>query len=67
VKITDDLLFSFLDWIAGCALIYAVLFGIGKILLKDFKPGIILLLIGAVAGAFIYWDLSRRGWERISD
>ncbi|MGA1839806.1 MAG: sodium:solute symporter family protein [bacterium] len=67
VKITDDLLFSFFDWIAGCVLIYAVLFGIGKIILKDFKPGILIVLIGVFAGIFIYWDLSRRGWKSISD
>jgi Na+/proline symporter len=67
VKITDDLIFSFFDWIAGCVLIYAVLFGIGKILLKDFKPAILIILIGLLAGIFIYWDLSRRGWKSISD
>ncbi|MGA1864692.1 MAG: sodium:solute symporter family protein [bacterium] len=67
VKITDDLFFSFFDWIAGCVLIYAVLFGIGKILLKDFKSGILIVLIGVFAGIFIYWDLSRRGWKSISD
>jgi SSS family solute:Na+ symporter len=67
VRITDDLLFSFFDWIVGCALIYAVLFGIGKIILKDFTPGIAIILAGASAGALIYWDLSRRGWESLSD
>ena len=34
VKVNDDLLWSFLDWIAGCALIYLFLFGIGQIIMK---------------------------------
>jgi len=67
VPITDDLWFSFFDWIAGCILIYAALFGIGKILLKEFAPGMAFLLAGCAAGVFIYWDLHRRGWKSIAD
>jgi Na+/proline symporter len=67
VKVTDDLLFAFLDWIAGSALIYSVLFGIGQIILGKLATGLFLLLIGLAGGAFIYWDLSRRGWESVSE
>ncbi|MGA1794943.1 MAG: sodium:solute symporter family protein [bacterium] len=67
VPVTDDLCFSFLDWIAGCILIYAVLFGIGKVLLQEFAPGMAFLLTGCAAGALIYWDLHRRGWKSIAD
>jgi len=66
VKITDNLFYSFLDWIAGCGLIYAFLFGVGKIIMKEFLPGSLLILLGLAAGAFIYWDLSRRGWETVA-
>jgi SSS family solute:Na+ symporter len=55
------------DWICGCALIYGVLFGTGKLLLKDFTTGSILLAMGLAAGAVIYWDLSRRGWSSVVD
>ena len=58
---------NLLDWICGCALIYGVLFGTGKLLLKDYQTGSILLGIGLVAGAVIYWDLSRRGWSSVVD
>ncbi len=65
VHVTDDLLYCFLDWIAGCVLIYAFLFGIGKIILQDTMVGAVLVVIGLLAGGFIYWDFSKRGWERV--
>lgn len=52
-----------LDWIAGCALIYAALFGVGKIILGDYMYGSLLLVGAVAAGVFIYADLSRRGWK----
>ena len=65
VRPSTDGLANLLDWICGCALIYGVLFGAGKLLLKDFAMGSILLAIGILAGAIIYWDLSRRGWSAV--
>jgi solute:Na+ symporter, SSS family len=67
VKITDNLFYSFLDWIAGCALIYTMLFGIGEIIFGRFVSGSIFIGTGLVAGAFIYWDLSRRGWKTVAE
>ena len=60
-------LFNLLDWICGCVLIYGVLFGTGKLLLKEFGSGSLLMGAGVVAGAIIYWDLSRRGWSSVVD
>jgi SSS family solute:Na+ symporter len=65
VKSSDNLLWNFLDWIAGCVLVYMVLFGIGKIILGHYLLGATLLVIGALAGGFIYIDLSRRGWKKV--
>ena len=56
-----------MDWIAGCILIYGILFGTGKLLLKDFATGSVLILAALAAGAVIYWDLSRRGWQTVVD
>ena len=67
VKPSRDGLSNLLDWIAGCVLIYGVLFGIGKLLLKDFATGSVLMLAALAAGAVIYWDLSRRGWQTVVD
>ncbi|MCC6860229.1 MAG: Na+:solute symporter [Bryobacterales bacterium] len=60
-----DTRYDFLDWIAGCVLIYGALFGAGKILLKDYGIGIAFLAAALVGGAIIYWDLSRRGWSTV--
>ena len=67
VRPSIDGLANLLDWICGCALIYGILFGTGKLLLKDFATGSILLAMGILAGAVIYWDLSRRGWSAVVD
>ncbi len=67
VEVTDNLFFSFLDWIAGCVLIYAVLFGVGDLIMGEYLRGVILLITGAAGGGFIYWDLSRRGWQKVAE
>ncbi len=58
---------NLLDWAAGCALIYGVLFGTGKLLLHETTPGLVLLAVGIVGGLVIYFDLSRRGWSAVTD
>ncbi len=58
---------NLVDWLCGCALIFGILFGTGKLLLKEFTAGSILMAIGIAAGAVIYWDLSRRGWSTVVD
>ena len=67
IKPARDGLSNLLDWIAGCALIYGVLFGTGKLLLHENGIGLALLGIGLAGGAVIYWDLSRRGWSAVVD
>jgi SSS family solute:Na+ symporter len=66
-KPSRDGLRNLLDWVAGCALIYGVLFGVGKLLLHETGPGLALLAGGVAGGAVIYWDLSRRGWSAVVD
>jgi solute:Na+ symporter, SSS family len=58
-----DGLSNLLDWVAGCALVYGVLFGTGKLLLHQIGPAVALLALGAAGLSVIYWDLSRRGWN----
>ncbi|HYL36097.1 MAG TPA: sodium:solute symporter family protein [Bryobacteraceae bacterium] len=67
VRASRDGLANLLDWICGCALIYGILFGTGKLLLKEFVSGSVLMAVGIVAGAVIYRDLSRRGWSAVVD
>ena len=55
------------DWLAGCAMIYLTLFGIGKIIFGHGWLGLVFLGCAAVAGWFVYWDLNRRGWKVIGN
>ncbi|HOL70172.1 MAG TPA: Na+:solute symporter [Bryobacteraceae bacterium] len=58
---------DFLDWICGALLIYGWLFGVGKLLLGETLTGAALTGAGTLAGAVIYWDLSRRGWKTVAE
>ena len=59
--------YNALDWICGCVLIYGALFGAGKLLLGETTTGFLLLAAGATGGLVIYADLSRRGWNVVSE
>ncbi|MGC0773641.1 MAG: hypothetical protein WB543_11950, partial [Candidatus Acidiferrum sp.] len=54
------------DWIMGCALVYCTMFSIGEFALHEWLMGILLLVAAALSGYFIYWSLSRRGWQTLS-
>jgi hypothetical protein len=57
--------YNLLDWIAGCALIYGSLFGVGKVILKDYITGAGFLAVALAAGLYIYRDLTLRGWKSV--
>jgi SSS family solute:Na+ symporter len=67
VPVSHDLGWNLADWLAGCVLIYGALFGIGKAVLLEYAAGAGFLAVAAAAGAFIYWDLSRRGWASVME
>src|SRR6266852_6298795 len=67
VKVAGGGLSNLLDWIAGLVLVYGVLFGVGKLLLHETLPGLVLLAFAALGGYVIYRDLSRRGWSSVVD
>jgi hypothetical protein len=48
-----------MNWILGCVLIYGSLFGIGKLIFKEWGAGLLLLLVAIVAGVLISRNLSR--------
>jgi len=57
---TRDLGRNLLAWVLGCAMIYAALFGIGKVCLGEPAMGIALLAMSAFCGALLYRDISQR-------
>jgi Na+/proline symporter len=50
---------QFANWILGCALIYGSLFGIGKLIFKEWAAASLYLLVAIVAGVLISRNLSR--------
>jgi Na+/proline symporter len=61
-----DLSSNAFDWVMGVILVYGCLFGIGKLVFRQWGWGVLLLLISGLAGYLIFWDLSRRGWATLS-
>jgi hypothetical protein len=47
------------NWLLGCALIYGSLFGIGKLIFKEWVAGALFLLVAIVAGTLITKNLTR--------
>ena len=47
------------NWILGVALIYGTLFGIGKLIFKEWIAGALFLLVAIIAGTLITRNLSR--------
>jgi SSS family solute:Na+ symporter len=67
VRVSGDLGSNLLDWLCGCVMIYGALFGIGKVILKDYGTGGAFLFVAAVAAGVISWDLNRRGWSSVME
>lgn len=58
--------YLFIDWICGIVLVYMFLFGTGKIILGEYLYGLILILVGLIAGVVIFLDFRKRGWGSIN-
>jgi SSS family solute:Na+ symporter len=54
------------NWVAGCVLVYAAMFGIGMIVFKHWVSGVLLLGLSGTAGWMIFRNLSRQGWGTLS-
>src|ERR1044071_2170989 len=58
---------QFFNWFLGCALIYGALFGIGKLIFKEWLIALVYLAVAVSAGLLISWNLSRVGWTTGTD
>lgn len=58
---------SFIDWICGVIMLYASLFGIGKLIFAEYFIGIVYISIAIICAAVIYFHLSKIGWDSITD
>jgi SSS family solute:Na+ symporter len=60
-----DGLFNLVNWLSGVAMIYAFLFGAGRLILGGTAHGIIYITAGCIFGMIIYLRINKRGWETI--
>jgi solute:Na+ symporter, SSS family len=67
VRVSSDLGWNLLDWLCGCVMIYGALFGIGKVILKDYGTGAVFIAVAALAAGMIFHDLNRRGWSSVME
>jgi solute:Na+ symporter, SSS family len=58
---------QFFNFFLGVVLIYASLFGIGKLIFKEWVSGVVYLVVAIVAGVLISWNLSRVGWDTVGE
>ena len=63
----QDLVANLYLWIAGCALVYGSIFGIGKLFFFEFGSGSLYIVLGLIAGWAIYYYYQKRGWESIAE
>ncbi|HWQ25393.1 MAG TPA: sodium:solute symporter family protein [Chlorobaculum sp.] len=63
VKADHGFLALFADWFFGVVLVYAMLFGTGKLIFGETGVAMIYYAAGVAAGFMIYRDLSRRNWK----
>jgi solute:Na+ symporter, SSS family len=55
----------FLDWICGVIMVYATLFGLGKLIFGEWLMATVFFLIVVAMVFIIYTDLKTRGFEKI--
>jgi Na+/proline symporter len=58
---------QFLNFFLGCVLIYCSLFGIGKLIFKEWAAGLLYLVVAIAAGVLISWNLSRLEWQTVGE
>ncbi len=62
IRPTRDLGSNLLAWVLGCAMIYCVLLGTGKLLLHEGGAGALLVTCGVACAGALYFQQSKRGW-----
>src|SRR5207247_89110 len=62
-NVSGGLAAQFANWALGCVLIYASLFGIGKLVFKEWGIGLVYTAVAVAAAMLISWNMSRVGWK----
>ena len=60
---SESLAMQFYNWVLGCVMIYATLFGIGKLIFKEWTAGAIYVAVATIAAALISRSLMSANWR----
>jgi Na+/proline symporter len=63
VRPQENLAVNTINWVLGCVLIYATLFGIGKLIFKEWLAALTCIVVAAVAATVISRNLSQADWS----
>jgi Na+/proline symporter len=66
VRVDRDIGTALVNWAAGCVFIYGMLFGVGKLIFGEAGLGLGIAAVAAAAGALLYRNLARQGWDLLS-
>jgi solute:Na+ symporter, SSS family len=62
-----DGIFNLINWLCGVAMIYALLFGVGKVILGSLLPGIVFIIAGLVFAITIFIRMNKHGWDTMAE
>jgi hypothetical protein len=63
VKPSESLAGQFINWVLGCILIYSTLFGIGKLIFKEWSEGLAYMAAAVITSLLISRNLSSTQWS----
>jgi Na+/proline symporter len=63
VRPQESLAVNFVNWVLGCALVYAALFGIGKLIFREWWDALICIVVALVSSVVISRNMSRADWR----
>jgi Na+/proline symporter len=66
VKPSESLAGQFINWVLGCILIYSTLFGIGKLIFKEWSEGLAYMAAAVITSLLISRNLSSTQWSESS-
>jgi Na+/proline symporter len=58
----SEIIPNLLNWALGVLLVYAALFAIGELIFGLWGRALLFIVIAAVCGSIMFWNLNRTGW-----
>lgn len=61
-----DGIFNMINWFCGVIMIYSFLFGLGHLLIGSPILGAVMIVVGAISGGIIFYQMNKKGWQALS-